>query len=441
MIMRLIHGAIEARRRLPELFSEAVLEQYQDEEQTVREIIGDVRVRGDEAVLEYERRFACESLTAARFLVSSQEIDRAIDQVPPRFVEALERAAANIRRFHERQLRQSWMDLTEPGKFVGQRFTPIAKVGMCVPGQKAPCPSTVLMLGVPARVAGVEQLTMITPPQPDGSVDPGILVAARIAGIDEVYRVSGAQGVAALAFGTESVPRVEKVVGPGNIYVTLAKRLLFGVVGIESLPGPSEVMVLADETANPAYAAAELLAQAEHGADSSAILVTNSATVAEAVLAEVERQLSDLPRREYAARSLAENGVAVVTRTLAEAFTLVNERAPEHVVLLIDHALEALPSVRNAGAVFIGPWSPVPLGDYYAGPSHVLPTATTARFLSGVGVDDFMKRTSVVCYSREALSAAAEDLVTLAEAEGFAAHANAVRLRQHPAAHASEDAP
>jgi len=428
-MMRLINGAVEARRTLPQLFAGAVLDQYEEQERTVRNILADVRARGDDAVLEYERRFACESLRADRLLVGSREIDAATDLVSPEFQEAAERAALNIRRFHERQLRQSWMDFSEPGKILGQRYTPLANVGLCVPGQKAPCPSTVLMLAVPARVAGVDRVVMITPPQPDGTVNPGILVAARLAGVDEIYRVSGAQGVAALAFGTESVPQVEKIVGPGNLYVTLAKRAVFGVVGIESLPGPSEVMIVADDSAPPEYAAAELLAQAEHGADSSAILVTDSGSFAEAALQYVEQQLAELPRREHAAASLAQKGVVVVTKTLTEAFALVNERAPEHAVLLVRDAMQQVSAIRNAGAIFVGPWSPVPLGDYYAGPSHVLPTATTARFLSGVGVDDFLKRTSVVSYSAEALTAAAADIITLAEAEGFAAHANAIRIR------------
>ena len=405
---------------------------YGEYERTVSEIIRNVRERGDEALFEYTRRFDKCSLDAQSVRVSGEEIQRARDEVSPAFLQVMENAAANIIRFHEKQRRNSWFEPQEDGSILGQKLTPIAVSGVYVPGGKAPYPSSVLMNVLPARVAGVSRIIMTTPPGPDGKIDPGILAAADIAGVHEIYKAGGAQAIAAMAFGTESIPRVDKITGPGNIFVALAKKACFGYVSIDSIAGPSEILVLADESANPRYVAADLLSQAEHDEMASAILITTSRELAEAVSREAEAFCETLSRKEIIEKSLENYGYILVAQDIEAAIDAANEIASEHLEILTRNPFEVMTRIKNAGAVFLGAYSSEPLGDYFAGPNHILPTNGTARFFSPLNVDDFMKKTSIISYSRNALEKVHEQVEMFADREGLTAHANSVRVRFTP---------
>ncbi len=400
----------------------------EDVAQTVRGIVEAVKTEGDAALRRFTEKFDRVSI-AGPIEVPAETLDRAVAALPADLRGTMERAAANIRRFHERQKQNSWFDATPDGILLGQKVTPLGRIGVYAPAGSAPLPSTVLMDVVPAKVAGVGEVILCSPPDASGSVSPLVAACARIAGVDRVFIAGGAQAVAAMAYGTESVPRVDKVVGPGNIWVTMAKKQVFGVCGIDMVAGPSEVLVLADETANPAYLAADLLSQAEHDPLASAILVTTSEAVCDAVLAEVERQTTLLPRADIVRVSLADYGAAVVVRDLDEALAVSNRIAPEHMEVVTADPTALLGGIRNAGAIFLGPWTPEPVGDYFAGPNHTLPTAGTARFFSPLSVDDFVKKSSVIRYSEAAFRAAAPDVARFAEAEGLDAHAASVKIR------------
>lgn len=396
---------------------------------TVQEIVDAVKEKKDEALFAYTEQFDKAHVDASNVRVTEEEIKEAMDQVDPKLLEVMKTSMANIRAYHEMQIRRSWFDSKPDGTLLGQKITALERVGVYVPGGKAAYPSSVLMNIIPAKVAGVDKIVMVTPPGKDGKVNPVTLTAAHLAGADEVYRVGGAQAVAALAFGTESIPRVNKIVGPGNIFVALAKKAVYGHVSIDSIAGPSEVTVLADEGADPRFAAADLLSQAEHDELASAILVTTSRELAEKVSEEVDRFVERLSRKEILEKSLENYGYILVADSMDAAVDTVNAIAPEHLEILTANPFETMTKIRNAGAIFLGEYSSEPLGDYYAGPNHVLPTNGTAKFFSPLGVDDFIKKSSIVYYSREALEKAYKDIAAFAEAEHLTAHANSVRVR------------
>ncbi len=398
-------------------------------EEVVRPILTEVREKGDAALLEYARRFDGASLTPGTLRVTPDEVKQAFDHLQPEAIEALRLAAARIEHFHRRQIPHSWF-VTEEGAVLGQLCRPLDTVGIYIPGGKAVYPSTVLMNGVPAAVAGVERRVICTPVSAGLAVHPAVLVAASLAGIAEIYKVGGAQAIAALAYGTDAIPRVDKIVGPGNMYVATAKRLVAGVVGIDGIAGPTEVVVVADETGDPAYIGADLLAQAEHDEMAMTVCITVSEALAAAVVIELKRQLTDLPRRRIAEASLAHNGAVLVVPTLDAAFALVNRIAPEHVELHCQNPWSHLDRIRHAGAVCIGAFSPEVLGDYLAGPNHVLPTGGTARFASPLSVEDFLHRTSLLHFTEEGLKRLGGPAMTLASLEGLDGHARAVRIRQ-----------
>jgi histidinol dehydrogenase len=402
-----------------------------EQNETVRKVLVQVRLDGDAALTRLSEQFDGVRVEPEQLRVTEAELQEAYSRVDESFVAALRQAADNIRRFHEKQMRTSWMDLQPDGSLLGQIVRPLKRVGLYVPGGKAAYPSSVLMNAIPAQVAGVPEIVMVTPPSTGGQagIDPYILVAAAEAGIREMYRVGGAQAVGALAYGTATIAPVDKIVGPGNIYVALAKRAVYGAVAIDSIAGPSEIVVLADDTADAAYIAADLLSQAEHDEMASAILVTTSLAQAQAVSAEVARQLAELPRREIAAASIRDRGVILLADSLDEAIATVNRLAPEHLELLVAEPFGLLGRIENAGAIFLGAYSSEPVGDYFAGPNHVLPTNGTARFSSPLNVDDFLKKSSVISYSKEALLANGEAIMTLAKHEGFHAHARAIQIR------------
>lgn len=402
---------------------------YGEYEETVNEMIRQVRARGDEALFEYTQKFDGCRLTAKTVKVSQEEIRQAYREVSPEFLEVMKKSAANITRFHEKQLHNSWFLPEENGTILGQKITPIAVSGVYVPGGKAPYPSSVLMNVLPARVAGVPRIIMTTPPGPDGKVNPNILAAADIAGVNEIYKAGGAQAIAAMAFGTESIPKVDKITGPGNIFVALAKKACFGYVSIDSIAGPSEILVLADESATPGYVAADLLSQAEHDEMASAILITTSKDLADRVSEEVTALTGRLSRKEIIEKSLENYGYILIARDMDEALCAVNEIASEHLEILTQNPFEIMTKVKNAGAIFLGEYSSEPLGDYFAGPNHILPTNGTARFFSPLNVDDFLKKTSIISYSREALSKVHKQIEMFAEKEGLTAHANSIRVR------------
>jgi histidinol dehydrogenase len=396
-------------------------------EESVRRIIADVKARGDEALLEYIRRFDWPD--ADSLVLPDEAIENAYSRVSDKLLAAIRAAKANIESYHKKQLRTSWMDADQTGKLLGQIIRPLERVGVLAPGFQAPLPSSLLMATVPAKVAGVKEVFLSTPPRKDGTLHPAMVVAAVEAGIDRIFRIGGAHGVAALAYGTQTVPRVDKIVGAGNVYVTMAKRFVFGQVGIDMLAGPSEVLVLADETANPRYVAADLLSQAEHDPDARSVLVTTSRKLADEVSAEVNRQIQSLSRADVAQKVLDSNSAIIVTRSMDEAVEIANRVAPEHLEIDVAEPMLLLGSIRNAGAIFLGGYSTEPIGDYIAGSNHVLPTSGTARFSSPLNVDDYLKKSSVIMYSREALLADGPYAIELAEAEGLDAHANAVRIR------------
>lgn len=398
-----------------------------DYAQVVQEIIDTVRQNGDAALIDYSAKF--DQATVTELKVTDAEIEAALAQVNPDFLKVLETAKNNIAEFHEKQVSQGFM-MTRNGAVMGQRVIPLAKVGIYVPGGTAAYPSTVLMNAVPAKIAGVKKIVLVTPPLQDGSVNPAILAAAKVAGVDEIYRVGGAQAVAALAYGTESVPKVDKIVGPGNIYVAAAKRLVYGKVDIDMIAGPSDVLIVADETANPVTLAADMLAQAEHDINAQAILVTTNRDIAEKTAVEVERQTALLPRKAIIEQSLANNGKIILVASLEEAIAAANEVAPEHLELCVAEPFAWLEQVENAGSVFLGHNTPEVLGDYLAGPNHTLPTEGTARFYSPLSVDDFVKHSQYLYYGEAAMRAAADDVILFAETEGLGGHANSIRLRK-----------
>mgnify|MGYP000134459045 CR=1 FL=1 len=402
---------------------------YGEYEGRVSAIIDDIKGRRDEAVFEYTKKFDGYDLNADNIIVTEDEIKAAYEEIDAGLVEIIRKALVNIRNYHAKQKRNSWFDATPDGTILGQKITPLARVGVYVPGGKAAYPSSVLMNVVPAKVAGVDEIIMCTPPGKDGKIYCGTLVAAKEAGVDVIYKVGGAQAIAAMAYGTESVPKVDKIVGPGNIYVALAKKAVYGQVGIDSIAGPSEIMVLADESANPRFVAADLLSQAEHDELASAILVTTSRELAEKVSEETEGFLRELSRRQIIEKSLENYGYILLAKDMDEAVAVVNEIASEHLELVTKDPFQTMTKIRNAGAIFLGEYSSEPLGDYFAGPNHILPTNGTAKFFSPLGVDDFIKKSSVISYSREALEEAHEDIIKFAKAEHLTAHANSIAVR------------
>ena len=402
---------------------------YTEYEDAVQAIVDDVRAKGDEAVFSYTERFDGVRLDPSTIRVTDGEIQEALAHVDPQLLAIMKRSMKNIRTYHEKQLQQSWFDAKPDGTILGQKVTALSSVGVYVPGGKAAYPSSVLMNIIPAEVAGVPRIVMVTPPGRDGKVNPVTLIAAHLAGATEIYKVGGAQAVAALAFGTASIPRVHKIVGPGNIFVALAKKAVYGHVSIDSIAGPSEILVLADETANPRFVAADLLSQAEHDELASAILVTTSMELPQQVSREVDQFVQILSRREILEKSLDNYGRILVADTMADAIAAANEIAPEHLEILTKNPFDTMTRIQNAGAIFLGEYSSEPLGDYFAGPNHVLPTNGTAKFFSPLGVDDFIKKSSIIYYSREALEPIHKDIEGFAEAEHLTAHANSIRVR------------
>ena len=396
-------------------------------EDVVAEIIATVRRDGDKALFDYNERFDGAKLSALQ--VSSEEIEFALGDVSAEFVEILKKAAANIRKFHSKQVRNSFIINDEDGIVIGQKITPIEKAGLYVPGGTAPYPSTVLMDAIPAKIAGCKELVMVTPPEKSGRVNSAILAAAYVAGVDKIFKVGGAQAIAALAYGTESIPKVEKIVGPGNAYVTEAKKQVNGIVSIDVIAGPSEVLMVADGKTNPKFAAADMLAQAEHDKMSTAVLITDSEELAKAVQAELEKQLNELPRKEIAGASIERNGKIIITDSIDTAVMIANEIAPEHLELCLDNPFDYLDKVKNAGSIFLGRYCPEPLGDYYGGTNHTLPTGGTAKFASPLSVDDFVKKSQYTYYTRDAFKRIADDIALFAEQEELKGHARSCLIR------------
>lgn len=403
--------------------------QYTEYEKTVNDIIGNVRDKGDEAVFEYTKKFDKWGIDKNSIRVSEQEINEAYQSFDSNLIEVMKRSAANITEYHKKQLQNSWIETKEDGSILGQKVTPIETAGVYVPGGKAAYPSSTLMCVIPAVVAGVNRIVMLTPADSEGKVAPCTLVAAKITGVKEIYKVGGAQAIAAMAFGTESVPKVDKIVGPGNIFVALAKKAVFGYVSIDSVAGPSEILVLADENANPKYVAADLLSQAEHDELASAILITDSNELANNVSKYIDEFVKLLERREIISKSLDNYGYILVAPDMDKAIEAVNKIASEHVEVMTRDPYLTMTKIKNAGAIFLGEYSSEPLGDYYAGPNHVLPTNGTAKFFSPLGVDAFIKKSSIISYSRDALSAACDDIMRFARSEGLTAHANSIGVR------------
>ena len=402
---------------------------YSQYESIVADIVNNVKENGDEAIFSYTEKFDKCKLTKDSIRVTAEEVKEAYSKIDPAFVEVMKKSAENIRKFHKKQLHNSWIDPSSDGTILGQKITPIEISGIYVPGGKAAYPSSVLMNVIPAQVAGVSRIIMTTPPGADGKVNAGTLVAADIAGISEVYKVGGAQAIAAMAFGTESIPKVDKITGPGNIFVALAKKACFGYVSIDSIAGPSEILVLADESANPRYVAADLLSQAEHDELASAILITTSKTIAEQVSKEIEQFVKELSRAEVIQKSLDSYGYILLADSMEDAVDAANAIASEHLEILTKDPYNIMTKIKNAGAIFLGEYSSEPLGDYFAGPNHILPTNGTARFFSPLNVDDFLKKTSIISYSKEALQKVHKDIELFAASEGLTAHANSIKVR------------
>lgn len=398
--------------------------------EVVDKIVNDVRMKGDEAVFRYTKDIDGVLLTGDTMEVTEDEFVQAAKEVDPKVLAGIRQAIANVTSFHREQLPKSWLTYREYGSMLGQSCIPLERVGIYVPGGTAAYPSSVIMNAIPAVVAGVKEIIMVVPPAKDGSVNPYVLTAAKEAGVTRIFKVGGAQAVAALAFGTQLIPKVDKITGPGNIFVTLAKKAVYGHCGIDMLAGPSEILIVADKTANPTYIAADMLSQAEHDVLASSILITDSKSLADQVASEVERQLAQLPRKNIAQEALTRNGLLILVEDMMQAMELANLSAPEHLEILTEQPFAMLPYVRNAGAVFLGPYSPEPLGDYMAGPNHILPTGGTARFYSVLNVETFMKKTSIIAYTQEALAAVSGHVIALAQAEGLVAHANAIRVRE-----------
>ena len=427
--MRIVTLTSETKQNLLENLLKRSTNDYGEYEKVVAEIIEQVKSHKEEAIFEYSRKFDKCELTKETFEVTRAEIEEAYTQIDAHFIEVMKASAANIRAYHEKQKRNSWFDAKEDGTILGQKITPMHSVGVYVPGGKAAYPSTTLMNVVPAKVAGVPNIIMTTPAGADGKVNAATLVAADIAGVDRIFKVGGAQAIAALAYGTDMIPKVDKIVGPGNIFVALAKRAVYGHVSIDSIAGPSEILVLADETATPRYVAADLLSQAEHDEMASAILITTSAELAQKVSDEIDGFLTQLSRRAIIEKSLENYGYILVAPDMNTAIEAVNEIASEHLEILTANPFDTMTKVRNAGAIFLGEYSSEPLGDYYAGPNHVLPTNGTAKFFSPLNVDDYVKKSSIISYSREALEKVHEDIELFAQKEGLTAHANSIHVR------------
>lgn len=427
--MKIIQLTNDTKQNLLETLLKRSTNDYGDYEKVVAEIIEAVKERKEDAIFAYSLKFDKCNMTRENFKVTKEEIEAAYQELDTHFIQVMKDSAANIRDYHEKQKRNSWFDAKTDGTILGQKITPMQNVGVYVPGGKAAYPSTTLMNVVPAKVAGVPNIIMTTPAGADGKVNPATLVAADIAGVDAIYKVGGAQAIAALAYGTEMIPKVDKIVGPGNIFVALAKRAVYGHVSIDSIAGPSEILVLADESATPRYVAADLLSQAEHDELASAILITTSESLAKSVSDEVDRFLEVLERREIIQKSLENYGYILVAPDMETAIEATNEIASEHLEILTRNPFDTMTRIRNAGAIFLGEYSSEPLGDYYAGPNHVLPTNGTAKFFSPLNVDDYMKKSSVICYSREALEKVHEDIELFAQKEGLTAHANSIRVR------------
>ncbi|MCR4599260.1 MAG: histidinol dehydrogenase [Acetatifactor sp.] len=427
--MRIINLTQESKKNILNDLLKRSPNNYGKFEETVNEILANVKANGDKALFEYTKKFDRYDLNAENIQVTRAEIDEAYTKLDAKLIEVIRKSAENIRAFHSKQLRNSWFDAKPDGTILGMKITALEKVGVYVPGGKAAYPSSVLMNVVPAKVAGVDQVIMTTPPQADGSVNPGTLVAADIAGVDVIYKAGGAQAIAALAYGTESIPKVDKITGPGNIFVALAKKAVYGYVSIDSIAGPSEILVLADDTANPRYVAADLLSQAEHDELASAILITTSKDLAEMVSKEVDGFVAILERKEIIQKSLDNYGYILVAENMQDAIDAVNEIASEHLEILTANPFDTMTKIRNAGAIFLGEYASEPLGDYFAGPNHILPTNGTAKFFSPVNVDDFIKKTSIISYSRDALKKVNEDIQLFARSEGLTAHANSIKVR------------
>ena len=427
--MRIVSLTEETKKDLLRDLLKRSPSQYGQYESIVADIIEQVKTRGDKALFEYTEKFDHCKVTAENFRVTREEIDAAYQELSPEFVETMKLSAENIRKYHEKQVRNSWFDAKPDGTILGQKMTAIEKVGVYVPGGKAAYPSSTLMNVIPAKVAGVDRIVMTTPPNAEGKLNPGTLVAADIAGVTEIYKVGGAQAIAALAYGTEIIPKVDKIVGPGNIFVALAKRAVFGHVSIDSVAGPSEVLVLADETANPRFVAADLLSQAEHDELASAILITTSKELAEKVSVEVDGFVAKLERKEILQKSLDNYGYILLAEDMDTAIDAANEIASEHLEILTKNPFETMTKIRNAGAIFLGEYSSEPLGDYFAGPNHVLPTNGTAKFFSPLNVDDFVKKSSIIYYSKDALEKVHNNIELFAKNEGLTAHANSIAVR------------
>ncbi|SEP87316.1 histidinol dehydrogenase [Butyrivibrio sp. TB] len=427
--MKIVKLTDESRSELLDILKRRSPASYTEYENTVNDIISNVREKGDKALFEYTQKFDKCVITKDTIKVTRDEIDAAYKKLDPEFIEVMKKSAANIKDFHEKQKRESWFTTKDDGSILGQRVLPVEISGVYVPGGKAAYPSSVLMNVIPAKVAGVERIVMVTPPSKDGSLNAGTLVAADIAGVTEVYKVGGAQAIAAMAFGTESIPKVDKITGPGNIFVALAKKACFGHVSIDSIAGPSEILVIADETANPKWVAADLLSQAEHDEMASAILVTTSQEVADKVSEEIDKFLEVLERKEIIQKSLDSYGYAFVAENMDDAIEAANAIASEHCEIITKNPFEVMTKVKNAGALFLGHYSSEPLGDYFAGPNHILPTNQTARFFSPLSVDDFVKKTSIIAYSKEGLEAVHKDIERFAKEEGLTAHANSITVR------------
>lgn len=427
--MKTIQLTAETQKDLLDSLLKRSPNHYGQYEAVVAEIIANVRTKGDQAVFDYTKQFDKWDISSENIRVTEAEIEEAFQATETEFVEVMKRSAANIADFHKKQLRNSWIDTKEDGSILGQRILPIAVSGVYVPGGKAAYPSSVLMNVIPAKVAGVSKIVMTTPAGADGKVNPGTLVAAKIAGVNEIYKVGGAQAIAAMAYGTESIPKVDKITGPGNIFVALAKKACFGYVSIDSIAGPSEILVIADETANPRYVAADLLSQAEHDELASAILITTSKALAAEVEQQIDGFLQELSRAEIIRKSLDNYGYIIVADSMDGAVEAANAIASEHLEILTKDPYAVMTKIKNAGAIFLGEYSSEPLGDYYAGPNHILPTNGTAKFFSPLNVDDFMKKTSIISYSREALERAHNDIELFAKKEGLTAHANSIHVR------------
>lgn len=427
--MRILQLSKETKSNILEDLLKRSPNSYGEYEDRVAAIIDTVREKGDEAIFSYTRQFDGADISADNIVVTKEEIEEAYATVDPTLLNVIRKALVNIREYHEKQRQYSWFDSKDNGIILGQKVTPLKRVGVYVPGGKAVYPSSVLMNVMPAKVAGVDEIIMTTPPGKDGKICASTLVAATEAGVDKIYKVGGAQAIAALAFGTESVPKVDKIVGPGNIYVALAKKAVFGHVSIDSIAGPSEILVLADESANPRFVAADLLSQAEHDEMASAILVTTSRKLAEQVSAEVDKFVAQLSRKEIIQKSLDNYGYILVASSEEEAIETANDIASEHLEIVMKDPFTVMTKIRNAGAIFLGTYSSEPLGDYFAGPNHVLPTNGTAKFFSALSVDDFIKKSSIISYSREALEPIYKDIVQFAECEQLTAHANSIRVR------------